>query len=81
VAADAHQVWAKWAAAALGGQFRPALEQDPALTAHVPLRNWAETIVKHVRPTLRFHDTVKNYLLRGCDRFLASPQLRREMSC
>ncbi|CAL8464776.1 g4311 [Coccomyxa elongata] len=47
VALEAHGIWARWAAAALGRQLAASLEQDPALTSHVPLRTWIDTVVKH----------------------------------
>lgn len=48
VALKAHSIWAKWAASALGRQLAASMEQDPALTSHIPLRNWVDTVVKHV---------------------------------
>ena len=48
VALSAHEAWAHWAAGALGGQLGSAMQGDPALVSHIPLRNWAETVVNHV---------------------------------
>lgn len=52
VALEAHGIWARWAAAALGRQLAASMEQDPALTSQVPLRNWIDTVVKHVSTLL-----------------------------
>ena len=52
VALEAHGIWARWAATALGRQLAASMEQDPALTSHVPLRNWIDTVVKHVGPLI-----------------------------
>ena len=48
VALSAHEAWAHWAAGALGAQLLSAMQGDPALVSHIPLRNWAETVVSHV---------------------------------
>ncbi len=49
VALTGHELWATWAAKALGAQLHSSLLSDPAMSAHIPLRNWTETVVKHVR--------------------------------
>ncbi len=48
VALSAHEAWAHWAAGALGAQLLSAMQGDPALVSHIPLRNWAETVISHV---------------------------------
>lgn len=55
MALTGHELWANWAAKALGAQLHSSMQSDPALVSNIPLRNWTETVVKHVRPPRTIH--------------------------
>ena len=44
----AQNVWAQWAAAALGAELKSAVEGDAGMRASVPTRAWPETIISQV---------------------------------